>query len=228
MSRLTRHADGLWSVAAPLSFWGLQLGTRMTVVRLPDGGLWVHSPIALDGPLKAELDALGPVRHVIAPNAYHHLYAASAAAAWPGATLFAPERLKRRQPNLSAARAIDPVAPPEWGGVLDPVRIEGTIFHETVFVHRPTRTLVTADIVENFDGSPHLPTRLYLRASGLQGRVGFSKFLRRLAFRDRTKARRSIDRLLALDFDRIVLAHGRVLESGGRAALRDAYAWLRE
>ena len=79
--------------------------------------------------------------------------------------------------------------------------------------------------MENFDTSPHLLTRLYLRAAGLQGRVGFSRFLRGV-YRDRPAARRSLERLLALDFDRIVLAHGRVLEHGGRAAVREAYRWL--
>jgi hypothetical protein len=79
--------------------------------------------------------------------------------------------------------------------------------------------------VENHDTSPHAVTRVYLRLAGLKGRVGWSRFFR-LVYTDRRAARRSIDRLLAHDFDRVILAHGRVLQSGGREAVREAYRWL--
>ena len=44
--------------------------------------------------------------------------------------------------------------------------------------------------------------------------------------RDKKLARRQVDRMLAWDFDRIILAHGAPVESGGREVLRRAYAWL--
>ena len=36
----------------------------------------------------------------------------------------------------------------------------------------------------------------------------------------------SIDLILAWDFERVTVAHGDVLETGGRAALRESFAWL--
>jgi hypothetical protein len=51
-------------------------------------------------------------------------------------------------------------------------------------------------------------------------------YLERLLVRDRAAARRSLERILAWDFERVVVAHGAVLESGGREALRAAYTWL--
>ena len=68
-------ADDIWTIAAEFKVFGLlQLNGRATVIRLSDGSLWVHSPTSLTDELKAQLDALGPVRHLVAPSLFHHLY----------------------------------------------------------------------------------------------------------------------------------------------------------
>jgi hypothetical protein len=225
MSDLVQHAEGLWSVAAPHRFYGLHLGTRMTVVRLPDGSLWLHSVVAVDDFMEDEIQALGPVRHIVMPNLYHHVYVGDAIQRWPTARVYAPAAMRRKRPELRIDADLSETADASWCGELVPVHIDGAMLDETVFVHLPTRTLVCADLVENFDSSPHLPTRLYLKAAGLEDRVAFSRLLRSV-YRDRRATRRSLERLLALDFDRIVLTHGRVLDHGGPAAVRDAYGWL--
>ena len=50
--------------------------------------------------------------------------------------------------------------------------------------------------------------------------------LEHVMIRDRRSAREQIGRMLTWDFDRVLLAHGPPIESGGRDVLRDAYAWL--
>ena len=225
MSELVQHADGLWSASAPHSFLGLHLGTRMTVLRLPGGDLWLHSVVAIDDLLEDAIDALGSVAHIVVPNLYHHLYVTEAIQRWPQARVHAPAAMRRKRPDLRIDAELGETLDPGWGGALVPVHIDGSMLDETVFVHRPSRTLITSDLVENFDTSPHLGTRLYLKAAGLHGHVGWSRFLR-LVFRDRRATQRSLDRLLGLDFDRIILAHGRVLEHGGPAAVREAFRWL--
>jgi hypothetical protein len=64
-----------------------------------------------------------------------------------------------------------------------------------------------------------------MRVNSAYGRFGPSRLLR-FAIRDKAACRRSIDRILEWDFERVVVTHGEVLESGGREALRSAYAWL--
>jgi hypothetical protein len=226
MSDLVQHAEGLWSVAVPHRFYGLHLGTRMTVIRLPGGGLWLHSVVAVDDILADEIQAQGTIEHIVMPNLYHHVYVTDAIQRWPAARVRAPAAMRRKRPEVRIDAELSETPDPDWGGVLVPVHIDGSILDETVFVHRPTRTLVCADLVENFDTSPHLLTRLYLSASGIRGRVAFSRFLRPM-YRDRRATRRSLERLLELDFDRVVLTHGRVLERGGPAAVREAYRWLK-
>ena len=226
MSTLRREAEGIWTAEAPQRFYGLHFGTRMTVLRLPDGGLWIHSPVSIDVALKGAIDALGPVRHLVAPSLFHHLYAGEAIRLWPTARLHAPAALRRKRPDLRIDSELSEEPDPGWQDALLAIRLEGApMIRETLFLHPATRTLISSDLVENFDTSPHWPTRIYLGLAGLRGRVGWSRFFRPV-YRDRRAARRSVDRLLGHDFDRIILAHGRVLESGGREAVRQAYRWL--
>jgi hypothetical protein len=222
---LERLDAGLWVAPAPLKFMGLHLGTRMTVVRLSGGDLWVHSPIAPTPELRAEVDALGPVRHIVAPNLYHHLFAGQWHAAYPSASLWGPAALARKRKDLKLTSTLEQVSATAWASDLVPLHIDGCMLDETVFVHRTTRTLVASDITENFATSPYWVTRTYLKMAGIHGRIGFSRLLR-FVYRDRPAARRSIDALLAQDFDRIVLAHGDIIPSGGKDALQSTYGFL--
>jgi hypothetical protein len=57
------------SVKLPLPFT-----TRMTVVRLSNGELFLHSPIQFDVRLANELLGLGAVRHLVSPNQFHYAH----------------------------------------------------------------------------------------------------------------------------------------------------------
>ena len=137
----------------------------------------------------------------------------------------APPGMARKRPDLRIDAELSEVPHPDWAKDLKPVFISGCGLRETVFLHPRTRTLITADLIENFHGSPHWWTRAYLRAGGIYGRVGFSRLLRFL-YRDRPRARASLERLFAEDFDRILLTHGEPIAHGGKEALRLTYAWL--
>ncbi len=210
----------------PLHFLGMRIGSRMTVVRLPDGSLWLHSPIAASLALCAEIDALGPVAYIVAPNIGHHMYAGDWAALYPDAQLFGSPTLPQRHPELVFTDTLEAPQAWPWRDTLATFPIVGNLLEETAFVHRPSGTLICADLVENFREMPHTPTRLYLRANGIFGQPGFSRMLRPL-FRDRPAARASVDALLEEPFERIVLAHGELIEGGGNDVLRSSFEWLR-
>lgn len=216
----------IWIAERRQRFYGLEVGTRMTVMRLADGSLLLHSPVELDVALRRELDALGPVRYAVAPSRVHHLHAGEVARAYPGARLWVAPGLPRKRPDLEFAAVLDDEAPPEWRGQVEQVFFRGRPFeNEVVFLHRPSRTLLMCDLVFNFGPSAPALTRALVRLIGSYGRFGPSK-LDPLLIRDRRAARESLERILAWDFDRVVVAHGDVLESGGRDALRAGYAWL--
>ena len=61
----------------PLRFFGMQLGTRMTIIRLKNGKLFLHSPTKLSPKLIEKINNLGKVAFIVAPNKLHHLFLAS-------------------------------------------------------------------------------------------------------------------------------------------------------
>ncbi len=223
---LQRIDDTLWCVAAPLSLLGLQIGTRMTIAKLADGSLWVHSPVAASDALCEAVESLGPVRHLVASNLYHHLFVGEWKRRYPDATLHGPMALAKKRPDLELDAHLSETPHPTWKDHFEPLHIDGSMIDETVFLHRPSRTLISSDLTENFASSDHLLTRLYLKAGGIHGRIGLHRALR-LVYRDRAAASQAVERVLSRDFDRIVVAHGDVIERGGKDALRQTFEFLR-
>lgn len=222
---LERLADDLWCVALPFRYFGMWIGARMTVVRLPSGKLWLHSPVAIDDELAGRIEALGPVGHIVSPNVFHHVFAKAAHERWPGAKTHGPAALRVKRKDLRIDAELVDGKVPDWEGVLDGYTIRGSIIRETVFVHEPSRTLVSSDLTENFTHCDHLFTRWMLALGGVYKQVGWSKLLR-WAYEDHAAARASIGELLTRDFDRVVLAHGDVIQSGGRDAIRRTFTFL--
>jgi hypothetical protein len=219
-------ADGVWITHAPVRFLGLHLTSTMTVLRLQDGSLLVHSPVALTPARRAAVEALGPVAHLYAPNTFHHLRLGEWAAAFPSARLHAPALLARKRRDLKIDRPHGATPEPAFAGTVDELPVEGFRLKETAVFHRPSRTLVVADLVHNVGRPSHPWTVLYTRAMGFHDRIAVSRVIRWTAFSDRRAARSSLDQLLALPFDRLVIGHGPALLDGAREALAAAYRWL--
>lgn len=221
---LTRLADDLWTHERPLRFLGVECDARMTLVRV-QGGLLVHSPAPLSPALRAEVDALGPVRALVAPSLFHHLGVRSWQDAYPGALTCCCPGLERKRGDLRWDRVLGDTPEPEWAGQLDQVFFAArSLENEVVFHHPASRTLICADIVFNLSRHPSRLTRVVARLLG-QREPG-ATWLERVMMRDRQAAREQIGRMLAWDFDRIVLSHGPMITRDGRETLRRAYAWL--
>lgn len=219
-------AEGLWSVQTPFRLMGLALNGRTHVVQRGDGGLVVHGPGRLPPETWNAIEALGPVRVLVAPNKMHHLAFGDAVARCPAARTLAAPGLPDKRKDLAFDAVLSDAADPALAGVLVPVPIGGMpSMEEVAFLHPPSRTLLLVDLLFHFPSAAGL-TKLYLRMNGALGKPAQTAILRR-AVRDRAATRAAIDRLLDLDFDRILVAHDAPVERGGKEALRDATAWLR-
>ncbi len=226
--------EELWCVRAPFSVAGVRLGVRMTIARLPAGGLWLHSPVPLSEEVRAALRDLGQVAHVVAPSKVHHLFVADALAAFPEAMLHCAPGLGRKVPALAAGAELGPVPEPAWAGVLEQEVLGGVPYmNEVVFFHRPSRSLIVTDLLFNIGESSHAWTRLYLRGMGAYGAPRQSRMVR-LCCRDRRALGESVDRILGWPFERIVVTHGAPIETdtapGARTPrefLAEACAWCR-
>jgi hypothetical protein len=224
---LEQLAEGLWVDARPFRAGPfLEIGTRMSVVRLGDGGLFLHSLVVIDEETRAALEGVGPVRFLVAGNKLHHLHLAGAVRVFPGAQLWGAPGLAEKRKDLRFEGELGDEVPAAWQADLGSLAVRGIPrMNEVVFLHRPSRTLLVTDLCFNVRHSDFLATRLFMRANGAYGRFGPSRLLRSLV-RDRPALRASLQAILAWDFDRVVVTHGEVLERGGRDALRAGFAWL--
>lgn len=220
---MERLDDGLWTLGIPFRAGGLELGARMTLLRAHDRRLVLHSPVMLDDARIAAIRALGEVGWIVAPNLMHYRYVPDAKAAFPQATVLGSPGLAQKRPALpiDGVLAGDVLAPTitlhEVGGMPS--------LREMVLLHRPTRTLVLTDLLFNIGASSPWLTRLYLKATGSVGKPSQTLLLKFIT-KDKAAVRASREALLDLDFDRVILAHGDVVERGGKDAVRAGLAWL--
>ena len=226
MSLLISFAEGVWLRTAPARILGMRLTSTMTVLRLANGRLLLHSPVALTPGLRTAVEELGTVSHLYSPNLFHHLHIGDWAAAFPAAVLHAPPGLAKKRPDLRIDRVHGKALPAELESVVLELPIEGFRLEESALFYRPASTMVVADLVHNVGRPQHAWTGLYTRLMGFHDRVAMSRMIRWTAFNDRAAARRSIDLALAEPFDRLVVGHGESLQAGAREALTAAYSWL--
>jgi short-subunit dehydrogenase len=226
-------AERVWVVdAPPIRPGGLPVPVRMTVIKLADGGLWLHSPTAYDAGLAAELERLGPIRHLLAPSFGHWMFLQDWSRAYPEAKTWAAPGVRERKPVRRAGVRIDhdlaEEAPPAWAGEIDQVLIASGPFSEVEFFHRPSRTLVLTDLVQNLEprrtpAAWRGPTRL-LGITAPHGKA--PAYLRALLRTNRRDAAEAAGRLVGFGPERVIFAHGRWFEHDATARLRDALAWL--
>ncbi|HYC57853.1 MAG TPA: DUF4336 domain-containing protein [Candidatus Binatia bacterium] len=225
---LRRIDESLWCRHHPLRAGGIELGSRMTVVRTGAGDLLLHSPVPLDDPLRRDLDKIGSVRWIVAPNRFHHLWAGDWARAYPKASLWVARGLPQKRPDLGPCDVVGPMRNPPWSPELEHEVVAGfPAMNEVVFFHPSSRTLITADLLFHAGSDTPWLTWAALTIAGVRGEYG-TTWLEWLLLRDRAAARDSLHRILEWDFERVILSHGRILETGGRRVLRSAYAWLLE
>lgn len=222
----------LWATTQPIRFLGLKIGARMTIVRLSSSELLLISPISLSEGDRLALNELGTVRHIIAPNLFHHLFVGQARALYPQATVWGVEGLAQKRPDLEFDALLNQAG--TFAGELDYLPFEGfevilprriAMVNETVFYHRPSRTLVLTDIAFNFDQSSSLGAQLAARVVGSYNSLK-PTLLEKWGTRDKAQVEASVRQVLAWDFERVIPAHGNIVETDGKAAFQAGYEWF--
>ena len=227
-SELTLFGFDIWITGGDVvSVAGFRYPTRTAVMRLSDGGLFVWSPVALTGALRAAVDAIGAVRFIVAPNSLHHLYVGEWQSAYPASRVFAPPALAARRRDLRFDGELGDVPDAAWAGEIDQVLMRCALTTEAVFFHRASGTVLFTDLFQHFPpgwfkGWRAVVARLD-RMTGFEPAVP-QKF--RLAFTDRRAARASLSRILAWPAERVLMAHGVPVTAEAQAFLARAFAWL--
>lgn len=226
-SALTAVVDGrIWTLDRPVWFGGVRLRARTTVVRLDDGGLLLHTPAPPTDAVAEQLRALGPVRWLVVPNCFHHLGTPAAAARFPEARVVAPASALDRNKALKRHLDIHDGQLSDQLPELEVLPLLGVPFlDETVLYHRPTQTLLGADIVLCAGAKDHWTWRWAGRATGCYGRVRVPPDVKK-KISDKAAAARSIQAMLQRPAQRLIVGHADVIEEDCRDRL--AQAWRLE
>lgn len=231
---MLQHIDtNLWVAEQPLKFMGLSVGTRMTVLRLTDNSLLLISPIQITAQIKQELDQLGIVKYLIAPNLFHYLYLSECQKIYSKAQVIAPPDLKIKQPNLK----IDKIFTQDeinfnseleyrlFSGFQVLIITQIKKVNEIVFYHPSTKTLIITDSAFNFDDSYPWVTQFAARIINSYQTLKPS-WLEKVAIQDKQLVKQSIDEILTWNFDRVIMGHGKIVETNAKQELAAGYQWL--
>jgi hypothetical protein len=233
-SRPERVADGIWIVESkPIKVGGgMPLPIRMSVIRLSGGDLLLHSPTQYSDDLKSAIEALGPIRHLIAPSIGHWMFLRDWQRACPAAKTWAVPGLKDRAQVRKAGIRIDAElgddAPGSWAGEIDQVLVRAPVFKEVDFFHRASRTLLLTDLILNVEPQHLSPLwRVVASALGILAPKGKAPaYVRALLKLNRAETARAAARLVAFHPERVIFAHGSWFERDGAAQLQRSLSWL--
>nr|WP_227779302.1 DUF4336 domain-containing protein [Haladaptatus pallidirubidus] len=223
----TKLAPDLFVFSESLTFYGLQIGRNMIVIRLSNDDLFINSPASLTRDCIAALNELGRVRYITPASKLHgHLHMEDYKRAFPEAELFAAPGLDRRRSDLTFDGLLGSAPDQRWAPTIDQAAFLGHWWlTEIEFFHRPSKTLILGDICYNLGSKMPLKTKLVARLLGMDGDLSVPRDLR-LTMKSKAAGRRSIDRILDWEFERVIVGHGQVVEHDAKRRVREAFDWL--
>ena len=210
----------------------LPFTTRMTVVRLMNGDLFLHSPTKFDDRLASELQGLGTPRHLVSPNQFHYAHIGEWAEAFPQAIAWASprvrERARARHVHVSFTRDLDAIPPEEWRREIDQTLFPGGYFKEFIFFHQTSKTLILTDTIINIELDKIAePWRTVTRLAGMYNPHGQIFFGMRLALLlRRRKAKAAVGKIHSWQPQRILLSHGRSFDADVDQVIRRIFGSL--
>ena len=229
MPDLTQFAENISIVdGPPVRNFGVALPTRMIIVTLGDGSLWVNSPVSVPAQVLDQIKASGPVRYLVAPTKLHIWRLPEWHKLFPEAELWIPRHHPNESKRLPFACILGGIVSPGWADDLDQVIFKGNLFVEEVwFFHKQSGTVIAADFIQNHPIEKAKPLlNILWKLAGVAYPPGGVPLDVRLSFTDRTLARLSLAKLLSWNFDKLIVAHGVCIEKDSKPFLEEAFRWL--
>ncbi len=220
----------VWIKEYPIHYAGTQFNSRMTIVRLSNGNLFIHSPCEIDQQTKAAIETLGKVEFIVAPGSYHHLHVSSAQRAFPEAETFICPGIETKNPQLEFDWLLGDRADKRWADDFEQVLVRGNKYiWEVAFFHKPTRTLILVDLIENFTDATEDVNWLL--------KLWFKVFYRmwanpkpapeyQMGWKDKQAAAKSLNKILIWNFESIIVSHGELIEKNAKQVARQAWRRL--
>lgn len=218
-------SNRIWYQDMPFKTNGISVGARMTVIRLDNDKLLIHSPIQLTTQLQLELTGLGQIHAIVSPNMNHHLFLSEWWLAYPEAYFFAPPGLQNKRTDLVFDDALGAETPSLWRHQLYQTLLRGSDkMEEVIFCDPQSQTLIVGDTLAWLNSSSSILTTALALLNGCYYTPAMPLYWR-LTFKDKTRLRQSLQEILTWPFDRIILSHGQVIPENGKARFHHAFKW---
>ena len=224
MGNLKQIAKDLYCLESTLKMpGGIKLSLRTTLICLPGERLWAHSPVPLNPSQADQIRSLGNPAFVIAPNLFHHLYVGPFVDRFPDAKIYAPKDLNLKQPELHFGGTLEEASPNLWENEIQFLPLLGMPkFNEWVFFHSNSKTLICSDLVFNLDHPRSTLEKIFWRINGGAGKPTATRLFGWMIKRPDLFSR-SLSKVLDWPFDRVIMAHGKIIEARGAETLRQLY-----
>jgi len=217
----------IWILEYPVRFEGLDLFARTTIIKLDNGELIVHDPCKIDDAIKREIDSIGVVKFIIAPGSFHHLFVTDFQEKYPDAETYLCPGLERKRSDIKFNWILGNQPDPRWEHTLDQVLIQGTRYiWEVAFFHRPSKTLILVDLLENIGDD-------YQHKAGLLLRFWWYIFRMwnkpkaapeyQLGWGNKKIVKNGLNKILAWGAERVILAHGENIDKNVNTILTTAW-----
>jgi hypothetical protein len=217
----------IWIKEYPIRYAGTRFNSRMTIIRLSNGNLFIHSPCEIDEHTKVAIEKLGEVEFIVAPGSYHYFYVSSAQSAFPNAETFICPGIERKIPEIDFDWFLGDRPDERWGKDFEQVLVRGNKhIWEVAFYHKATKTLILVDLIENFTDKTEDVNWLL--------KLWFKVFFRmwanpkpapeyQLGWKDKKAACKALKRILSWDFERIIISHGDLIEKNAKEVALQAW-----
>jgi hypothetical protein len=229
MSKLHEYVSNqIWILEYPIRYGGMDLFARMTLIRLDNGDVIVHDPCRIDEAQKDQIDTIGKVKYIVAPGNFHHLFVTDFQQRYPDAETFLCPGLERKRADIPFDWILGNRPDPRWHGAIEQVVIQGTrIINEVAFFHTPSKTLILVDLLENIGDDYQHHAGLWLR---FWWKVVFKMWNNpkaapeyQIGGGNKAQVKNALEKILAWQAERVILAHGELIEGNVNAILLTAW-----
>jgi len=219
--------DQIWTSTVPFRFYGIETGAKMTILKLNNGDLFVHSPVKLTEKLKSEIDKIGKVKYLVSPNHLHHLYLGDFSKSYPKARVYASPGLKKKVKGIKFDAELEEGMSEPWSDEVEMKFFVGSlIIDEALFFHKKSRTLITTDMIQCYSKDAPFFTRIAGWINGCYPEHGVPRDLCLSTIFKRKQCRKSVKNILRWDFEKVIFSHAEDIKSGGKEMFKKCFAWI--
>lgn len=211
----------IWVHETEFKLFGAEFGNRMTVLLLGDGTLLIHSPVKIEEELVKEVMKIGNVSYIVTPNNFHGLFSEDWMSKFSEAVHYTAKEDDLEKGNGRALSELNSVVSEEE---IRLIKIEGAPkVNEYAIFHKASGTLILTDMAFNIGPDVPIWTKIFFKLNGALDSFGPTRLMKSM-ITDPEALCVSMSEILTLDFHRVIVSHGRILDIDAKENLRESFS----